>query len=130
MAVVVSGLRDVNAAFAHTNRDLRLGWRAGMRQIAEPVRRDAEQLAMSSIRHMPASPRWSRMRIGVTRNMVYVAPRQRGYKGRGRHPSKRPNLGNLLMNRAMQPALEQHEHDTMAAFEQLLDHVADRFNHG
>jgi hypothetical protein len=130
MAVVVSGLRDVNAAFAHTNRDLRLGWRAGMRQVAEPIRRDAEIAALTDIRRMPMSPKWARMRVGVTRNMVYVAPRQRGFKGRGRHPSKRPNLGDLLMNRAMQPALERHQHEITARFEHLLDTVADRFNHG
>ena len=128
MAVVVKGLRDVNAAFAHTDRDLRLGWRAGMRHVAEPVRRDAQELAMDSIRRMPSSPRWARMRVGVTRSVVYVAPRQRGTRGRG--PSRRPNLGNLLMDRAMEPALQRHEHDTAAAFEQLLDTVADRFNHG
>jgi hypothetical protein len=128
--VVVKGLRDVNAAFAKTDRDLRLGWRAGMRQVAEPVRRDAEQSAMSDIRRMPGSPKWARMRVGVTRQMVYVAPRQRGTRGRGPAGRARPNLGNLLMDRAMQPALERHEHEITARFEQLLDKVADGFNRG
>jgi len=135
MAVVVKGLRDVNAAFAKTDRDIRLGWRAGMRQVAEPVRRDAETLALSGIRRMPSSPRWARMRTGVTRNMVYVAPRQRGVRWNKKNPGyrfnlRRPNLANLLMERAMQPALEAHEHDITARFEQLLDHAADNFNHG
>jgi hypothetical protein len=130
LAVVVKGIRDVNAAFARTDRDIRLGWRAGMRQVAEPVRQDAERLAASEIRRMPASPRWSRMRVGVTRTMVYVAPRQKGTRGRGPVAGRRPNLAGLLMDRAMQPALERHEHDTTAAFERLLDTVADRFNHG
>ena len=130
MAVVVKGLRDVNTAFAKTDRDLRLGWRAGMRQVAEPVRRDAQESAVSNIRRMPGSPKWARMRVGVTRQMVYVAPRQRGTRGRGPAGRARPNLGNLLMDRAMQPPLERHEHEITARFEQLLDHVADGFNHG
>src|SRR5262245_35698478 len=99
-----------------------------MRQVAEPVRQDAEQSALSGIRRMPGSPRWARMRVGVTRTVVYVAPRQRGT--RGRRPGGRPNLAGLLMDRAMQPALERHEHETTAAFERLLDEVADGFNHG
>ena len=130
MPVIVKGLRDVNAAFAHTDREIRLGWRAGMRSVAEPVRRDAETLAGTEIRNMPASPRWARMRVGVTRQMVYVAPRQRGVKTTGRRQFARPNLAGLLMDRAMQPALDRHEHDITASFERLLDQVADGFNHG
>ena len=130
MPVIVKGLRDVNAAFAHTDREIRLGWRAGMRSVAEPVRRDAEQLAQTGIRNMPASPRWARMRTGVTRQMVYVAPRQRGIKSTGDRRLARPNLADLLMNRALQPALDRHEQDVTASFERLLDRVADDFNHG
>jgi hypothetical protein len=128
--VVVQGLRELNRAFADTDREIRLGWRAEMRQIAEPVRRDAEQLALGSIRRMPASPRWSRMRVGVTRTMVYVAPRQRGSKGGGRRQYGRPNLGNLLADRALGPAGERHEHETEARVEGLLDRVAAGFNLG
>ena len=128
MPVIVQGLGDVNAAFAKTDRDLRLGWRKGMRQVAEPVRQDAQASALSDIRRMPGSPKWARMRTGVTRTMVYVAPRQKGV--RGRTPARRPNLADLLMDRAMQPALERHKHEITARFEQLLDQVADNFNHG
>jgi len=136
VAVVVEGLRDVNAAFAKTDRDLRLGWRAGMRQVAEPVKRDASASAMSEIPRMSAKKKvdWSKMRVGVTCIVVYVAPRQKGTRGRG--PRSRgantgpPSFGDLLMDRAMQPALERHEHEITARFENLLDHVADNFNHG
>lgn len=126
MPVIVKGLREVNAAFAHTDREIRLGWRAGMREVVEPVRRDAEVSAQQSIRNMPSSPRWARMRVGVTRSMVYVAPRQKGT--RGRRAGRRPNLADLLMDRAMQPALDRHEHEITARVEQLLDRVADDFN--
>jgi hypothetical protein len=127
-AVQVRGLREVNAAFAKADRQTRLGVRAGLRDVAEPVRRDAEQLAASTIPRMPRSPRWSRMRVGVTRTLVYVAPRQRGARGRN-NPRARPNLAPLLMDRAMQPALDRHENEIEGRFEQLLDHIADDFNH-
>jgi hypothetical protein len=128
--VVVQGLRELNRAFANTDREIRLGWKADQRQIAEPIRQDAEQKAMSSIRRMPASPKWARMRTGVTRTMVYVAPRQRGARTAGRRQMRRPNLFDLLLERALIPAGEAHEHQTDIEVERLMDKVAAGFNHG
>jgi len=133
---VVYGLHDVQAAFADADKQLRLGIRGGLQQIAEPVRAGAEQLGMSTIRNMPRSPRWSKMRIGVTRDLVYVAPRQRGSKGRGYDPRRRgygyahPPFSDLLMLRAMEPALEHHAGEIEQRFDELLGHVTDGFNRG
>ena len=132
---VVFGLRDVQAAFADADKQLRLGIRGSLRQIAEPVRAGAEELAMSTISHMPRSPRWSKMRIGVTRDLVYVAPRQRGIKGRY-DPRRRgegyahPPFSDLVMLRAMEPALERHAAEVEHGFEEILEHVTDGFNRG
>jgi hypothetical protein len=129
--IVVQGLRELNQAFANTDRDTRLGWRAEQRRIAEPIRQDAEQRALSSIRRMPASPKWARMRTGVTRTAVYVAPRQRGVRGRGRHLYYgRPNLADLLETRALGPAGEAHEQQVETEIERLMDKVAAGFNRG
>jgi hypothetical protein len=126
MPIVVRGLHELQAALAHADRSVRLGVRRGLRQAAEPVQRGAEELAQTNIRNI--GPKWSRMRVGVTRNLVYVAPRQKGTRGRG--PRRRPNLADLLMDRAMQPALDQHEAEVEARLEELLDRAADDFNHG
>jgi hypothetical protein len=125
---VVSGLNDLQAAFKDADRQLRLGIRSELRHIAEPVARGAEQLALTSIRDMPRSPQWSKMRVGVTRNLVYVAPRQKGTRGRGSR--RRPNLADLLMGRAMEPALERNTPGIERHFDELLDQVADGFNRG
>jgi hypothetical protein len=127
MPIIVKGLREVNAAFAKTDRDIRLAWRAEMREVAEPVRRDAEQSAVQAIRHMPSSPRWSRMRTGVTQSLVYVAPRQKGTRGRG--PGGRPNLAGLLLDRAMEPALARHEHEITVRIEGLVELGVNNFNY-
>lgn len=126
-AIRVQGLHELQAALAHADRQTRLGIRGGLRQVAEPVQRGAEQLAAANISRI--GPRWSKMRVGITRDLVYVAPRQRG-GGRGRDPRRRPNLARLLMDRAMQPALDAHASEIEARFENLLDTVADDFNHG
>lgn len=127
-AVVLRGQRELLAALAKADRDTRLGVRRELRDVAEPVRRDAQALALSTIRRMPASSRWAGMRIGVTQKLVYIAPRQKGT--RGRRKGSRPNLADLLMGRAMQPGLARHEHDLEHRLETFLERVADDFNHG
>jgi hypothetical protein len=87
-----------------------------LKAAAEPVARDAEHLALTQIRNMPRSPHWAGMRIGVSvaRGVVYMVPAARSKKR-----IKRPNLSDLLLNRAMDPALErnaakiEHEVDRM-----------------
>jgi hypothetical protein len=127
-AVIVEGERELFRAFAHADREARLGLRRTFREVAEPVRADAEELALQTIRNMPKSPKWAKMRTGVTQKLVYVAPRQKGTRGRGR--GRRPNLADLLMGRAMEPALRRHEPEIEARVERALDVVADGFNHG
>ena len=124
-AVTVRGLRELNAALAKADRQTRLGVRGELLQVAQPVQQGAEQLAAANITRI--GPRWSKMRIGITRSLVYVAPRQRGT--RVRTSKSRPNFGTLLMDRAMQPALDAHTAEIEAGFERMLDTVADDFNH-
>lgn len=128
MPIYVRGMRELQAAFAKTDRDTRLGVRHLFRDLAEPVRRDAEVNALMQIPRI--GNRWYRMRTGVTRNVVYVAPRQRGVKGRPDDPRRRPKFADLLMGRAMEPALEAHETEIEGATEHLLDRICDDFNRG
>jgi alkanesulfonate monooxygenase SsuD/methylene tetrahydromethanopterin reductase-like flavin-dependent oxidoreductase (luciferase family) len=129
-AVHVVGLRELQAAFAKAERDSRLYLRAALREVAAPVQREAESLAESQIRRMPRSPAWAGMRIGVTRKLVYVAPKKRGVKAKGGTGRSRPNLADLLKERAMEPALDRHEGDLVGRVDAALDRVADHFNGG
>lgn len=92
-------LRAWDVADRETSRELK----QALREAAEPVRRDAQTLAIHTIDNMTVE--WSRMRVGVTRRMVYVAPKKRGTNQRHR---KRRNLADLLAARAMQPALDHN----------------------
>ena len=69
------------------------------------------------------------MRTGVTQTLVYVAPRKRGVKTRGSDPRRRPNLGTLLADRALEPALRQHEHRIEADFDRMLGRLVPRLEH-
>jgi len=121
----VKNWRSVNAAFAKADRESRLALKAKQRDLAEPVKLQAEGLAHSKIRRMTDA--WSKMRIGVTKTVVYVAPKQRGIKGESAR--KRKKLAPLLMDRAMEPALEQNRGSIEQGVERILDWVADDFNH-
>lgn len=93
--------------------------RTELRRVAEPVRADAERLAVAGIPRVGVP--WSQMRVGVTQTSVYVAPKRRG--ARGNPLRKRPNFAGLLLGRAMVPALERNEPRIVGELEDLLDRV-------
>lgn len=103
-AVRIEGLRELERAFKLYGRGLEKGLREALEAAAEPVRFEAQTLATSQIPNIGIP--WSRMRVGVTRRTAYVAPQERG---RSRNTRRfRPNLKPLLLERAMQPALDHN----------------------
>lgn len=123
-AVRVEGLRELERAFGAADRELRNDFRDALEESAAPVRSDAQTLAGSGvIRNLHAGDQWTGMRTGVGRTIAYVVPRERGAKGRGNQRRRRPNLGDLLLGRAMEPALERNLDKVERRFEELLDEV-------
>lgn len=120
-AIHVEGLAGLQRAFKAADVTVQRELRNDLRAAAEPVRASAEQLAVASIRRIGIP--WSRMRIGVTNREVYLAPRQRGQKGRDQR-LRRPNLRELLLGRAMEPALEQNKSVVIQGVEATLATVA------
>lgn len=121
----VEGLRELSHAFALADETLIRELRKSLREVAEPVRVGAERLAVEGIPTIGLP--WSRMRIGVTRHSVYVAPRQKG--ARGNVFSKRPNLAGLLLQRSMLPALKQNEVAVAREMEAMLGTVGQAWEH-
>lgn len=126
MSVAVDGLAQLNRLFALADRESKAAVRAELREVGEPVARTAELNAILRIRRTPHSPEWTRMRTGVTRNLVYVVPKKRGVKAGD--PAARPKFSRLMMDRAMKPALDRHAPDTERRMNHALDRIADRFN--
>jgi hypothetical protein len=119
-AVRITGLRELNRALDGYADGAAKQMRKELREAIEPVRRDAEALAVSSIRNI--GPTWSRMRVGATSSVAYVAP-----KARRRGGSPRANVGALLFEEAMQPALERNEDEIVEAIDDLLDALSRKF---
>lgn len=120
-AVIVEGLTQLQRAFKAADVSVQRELRKALRLAAEPVRADAERLAVAGIPRI-GTP-WSRMRIGVTNKEVYLAPRERGQKGRDQR-LRRPNLRGLLLGRSMEPALAQNHQAVIAGVDAALATVA------
>ena len=118
------GLAEMQRAFSRANKDLSKELRTSLQKVAEPVRSDAEVRAVSQIPNVGGH--WSRFRTGVTRNSVYVAPRERGR----RSALRRPNFAGLLMDRAMQPALDAHASEIEHELGNMLDEIGSDWGRG
>ena len=121
--VRVEGLRELTRAFGKISTDLRDEVRDELLDAVEPVKERAEQLALSRIRNMPESPQYAEMRTGVSkaRGVVFMVP---AWRTRRRPNRRRPNLGELLLERAMDPALDEKEDEIVRGVERTLDHLA------
>jgi hypothetical protein len=119
----VSGLRELQQAAAQAGKAAQVEVQRALKTVGEPVRAAAESRAVEQISHI--GDQWSQMRVGVTRKLIYVAPKQRGRQGRRNPALKRPNLALLLLERAMEPALDANrgriEHDMESALERVAD---------
>ena len=123
--VRVLGLRELERAFDRADRTVRNDMRDALAEAAAPVRRDAQSLAASQIRNVDSGDPWASMRIGVSRTIAYIAPVERGIKGRAGQRLRRPNLADLLMGRAMEPALDRNQENVARRVDDLIDEVAD-----
>lgn len=119
-------MRELQRLAAATGKEASKETRKALAEVAEPTRVDAERYAESGIRRI--GPRWSRMRVGVTRRSVYVAPRQRGVKARGPDPRRRPRFADLMEERAMTPALEKNRDNFSRRVEDAFERIARNWN--
>lgn len=117
----VKGYKEITKAFAKADRSIKGEMQEAFKDVAEPIRLGAELRARSRITHI--GPRWGLMRTGLTTTRVYVAPRERGRRSRLNRALGRPNLAGLLMDRAMQPALDANEHLVAERFDDALARI-------
>jgi len=115
--VKVTGLRELDRAFANYEKGVKREFRKELRVGAEPIRMRAESLALGNIANIGGT--WSQMKIGVTVRSVYLAPVARRSIG-----PPRKNLAGLLLKRSMLPALEQGAGPLVASVDRWLDMLA------
>lgn len=129
-AVHVKGLRELERAFKLADKTEYKALRATLKESADPVKRLAEGKAVARIRNIHTEGTkidWAQMRVGQRRSMVYVAPKQRGRASRANRVIRRPNLKDLLLDRAMIPALDERREEIVGNLEHMLDTVGSRW---
>jgi hypothetical protein len=112
--ILVEGMVETVAAYKALGGEAAKGFVSTLKDAAEPVRDAAASKATSEIRNM-GTGRWHEMKVGVTGRQVYVAP-----SARRRGGSPRSNLAGLLMNRAMEPALDEKTEEILQRVEAAL----------
>lgn len=124
-APAVRNIDVVNRALLQAGEEFHKEKRTRLKLYAVPVLQDAESLAKGRIRNIGRE--WGEMRIGVTPDMVYVAPVERGQKFGNR---KRVKFAALLMGTAMIPALEANRRSIGERIDVLVERMTRRFNRG
>lgn len=123
--ITVEGLNELKRAFSNVSKDLGKGVREALDAAGQPVRYTAEQLATSNPSGMQRNKiRWQAMRVGITKTTVYVAPVERGVKSKAREKLRRPEFKTQLLERSLDPALDQNRDRTVAEFADQLAELA------
>lgn len=121
----MEGLDGLLKANRLAGRTISSDFRKTLRDLAKPVQEEAQFRALGGIRNMTFT--WSRMRIGLTLHGLYVAPKQRGVKGRGDDPRRRRNLARLIQGRSFDPTIEHQRPAIVHGVEDWLQHVGDEW---
>lgn len=126
--VIVEGISQLDRAFAKSSKDLQRGLREELRVAAEPVRQQAQQLAIARIRNIGGlRPRsWANMRTGQVRGLVYIAPKQRGRMTQKNPRRYARHKFKPILKRQMEDALTANEEQVEKRLELMLHIIKQR----
>ena len=123
--VSVEGLAELRKALVQYDRSLGKGFREAIDAAGESVRFSAQSLAHGNPSGMVKNRiDWAAMRIGITKTTGYVAPVERGVKSKGRKRYRRPKFKDVLLARALDPALAQNIAKVEGEFADALTDLA------
>ncbi len=126
VGVTLVGSTELIATLDAAPDDWQRAWRHGLRFLAEPTRAAAEHNALTDIRRMEFSPDWAEMKTVVGITAAFIAPVQKGARGRGSR--QRPNLADLFRDRALGPAEEDNEKRFERDADRLLNKLIEKWN--
>ncbi len=128
--ILIEGLASINRSLKMSGPLVANGLRLGMREAAEPVKRDADRLSRSGLSGMKRAskspPPWSVQKIGQTQHEVYIKPTQRGLRGRSRSAGENRRASKfveLMYGRSYDPALDRNRGLVRAIVDAQLSRV-------
>jgi hypothetical protein len=121
----VTGLRELLRVTDQLPRDVKKGVRDELRNVAEPVRADAQELFLARISN---STKKSRYGISVRKaGTITVEQRVKSKLSRSNRKLKRPRFADLQMQEALEPALFKNEDQIVDRFEHAIDSATRRW---
>ena len=134
--ITVQGYQNVVRSYARVSRAAKKNLTVRLKEAIEPVRESAQELGPSKIRNLKRGRsrnkyRWDAVRSGVTQRAAYIAPGERGVKGRGNDRFRRgtsvgtgpPSFDELVMTRAYEPALAMNRSEVVQRFGRIFDDI-------
>ncbi len=129
--VYLENLAELNRSLKLLGPKVQAAAKAGMLEGAEPIRRNAEDLARDEISGMQRSkrkpPPWSIQRSGQTVHEVYIAPRERGVKSKTDPSRRRLNFVGVMFGKSYNPAFERGRPLLVQTVDNWLGKVVDGF---
>ncbi len=123
--VLVANLPEIERSLVRSGPLVYKAMKAGMTEGAEPIRKEATDLAESEISGMRRAkrqpPPWSIQRTGQTVHEVYIAPKERGVKSRTDRSRRRPNFVGVMFGKSYNPAFEHGKPGVIAFVDSWLD---------
>ena len=116
--VQVQGLASLRRACQVAGNQISRDLNDALKSAGEPVRQDAQTLALTNITKVGIP--WSRMRLGIAKHSVYVAPVERGGKSRTLQGGRRPRFKTKLLDEAMAPALVRNSDKVAREFQDAV----------
>jgi hypothetical protein len=124
--VLLEGMADLMRVTKNYKHDVYIGLRKELREIAKPVEKAAEGKTIETFSNI--GDKWWNMRIGVSRNLVYIAPMQRSrYTRANPYRYARPQFATTLDQSVMTPIQRQVLGPTTRAVEAMLARAGNRW---
>lgn len=119
--IYVKGFENVTRSYARVGKAASRNLNKRLKEAAEPVREAAQELGPSRVRNLDFGDDWSRVRLGATKRVVYIAPVERG---RNKNPKRRrPNFKDLMLERAYEPALAMNRSEVVDRLGRIFDDI-------
>jgi hypothetical protein len=132
--VIVAGFTELERDLKASSPLMLKALRTGLTIAVQPIKRDADRLALTRISGMkrarktagrkagfigPLLPAWSVQKTGQNTKEVYMVPTEKGARARENSGLRRPNFAVLMLGKSYDPALEGNRVQVL----NTVDHV-------
>jgi hypothetical protein len=140
--IIVTGFTQLERDLKATGPEMLKAMRTGLTIAVQPIKKDADALALTKISGMkrarksarrhagfigPLLPAWSVQKTGQNTKEVYMVPTEKGARARENSALRRPNFAGLMLGKSYDPALEANRVQVYNTVEHVIGSVTRTF---